>query len=109
MISKEKFVEIINKLKEIDGFIKETNEKARQLNDAVISDFFNASSLSISHETIVIELLENIFEEWDVLSWWIYELDYGRKYTDGCISDKNGNVIDLSTAEKLYDYLVKGE
>ena len=109
MISKEKFVDIINKLQKVDNFVNETNEKARQLNYSVISDFFNASSLSISHETIVVELLENIFEEWNVLSWWIYELDYGRKYKNGCISDKNGNIIDLSTAEKLYDYLIKGE
>lgn len=107
MISKQKFIEIINKLKTVNDFVYETNQKARQLKETIISDFFDADSLIISHETIVIELLENIFNDGNILSWWIYDLDYGRKYKDGCITEENGDFIDLSTAEKLYDYLIK--
>ena len=107
MISKQKFIEIINTLKEVHDFVDATNTKARQLKDAINSDFFNASSLSISHETIVVELLEKIFDDGDTLSWWIYELDYGRKYEKGCITEENGDFIDVSTPEKLYDYLIK--
>ena len=107
MIDKKEFVDIINKLKEVDDFVKETNTKARQLNDAIISDFFNASSLSISHESIVVRLLENMFNENDIISWWIYELDYGRKYRKGCLQDGKGHNINISTPEKLYDYLTK--
>lgn len=106
MLNKEKFVEIIEKLKKTNDFVDEVNDKARKLDDAIISDFFNASSLSISHESIVVELLENMFDT-DIINWWIYELDYGRKYKEGCIQDCNGKNIDLSTVEKLYDYLVK--
>ena len=39
------------------------------------------------------------------ISYFIYELDYGRDYEEGCITDQDGNNIDFSTAEKLYDYL----
>ena len=106
MISKEKFKEIIEKLKKANDFVDEVNEKAKKLDDAIISDFFNASSLSISHENIVVELLENMFDT-DIISWWIYELDYGKKYKEGCIQDYNGENIDLSTVKKLYDYLIK--
>ena len=107
MITKQEFIEIIDKLKEVNDFVNETNDKARKLNDAIISDFFNASSLSISHETIVVKLLKNMFNDKDILSWWIYDLDYGSKYKDGCITENNGTIIDLSTPEKLYDYLIK--
>lgn len=106
MITKNKFVEIIDRLREASDFVDETNDRARKLNDAIISDFFNASSLSISHESIVLELLENMFNADDTLSWWIYELNYGREYKDGIIQDVNGRNIDLSTAEKLYDFLI---
>lgn len=108
MIDKKEFVDIINKLKEVDDFVKETNAKARQLNDVIISDFFNASSLSISHESIVVRLLENMFNDNDIISWWLYELDYGRSYRKGCFQDGKGKNIDISTPEKLYDYLIKG-
>lgn len=108
MISKEKFVEIINRLKEVDDFVEETNDRARKLSDAVRSDFFNAMSLSISHEEIVLELLEDIFklDKDDTLSWWIYEEDYGRNFKMGDFTVE-GKEIDLSTPEKLYDYLVE--
>lgn len=107
MITKQEFIDIINKLKEVNDFVNETNEKARKLDDAIISDFFNASSLSISHENIVVKLLENMFNDKEILSWWLYELDYGRKYKEGCIQDENGFDVDVRTAGKLYDYLIK--
>lgn len=107
MINREEFIKIIDRLKEVDDFVKETNNKARELKDAIMSDFFNASSLSISHEDIVVKLLENIFNGTDIISWWLYELDYGRKYKRGCIKDCNGKNINVSDAGKLYDYLIK--
>ena len=107
MITREEFIDIIEKLREIDGFVKETNDKARKLNDAIISDFFNASSLSISHENIVVRLLENMFNDEEIISWWLYELDYGRKFKKGYLKDGDGKNIDVSTPEKLYDYLIE--
>ena len=106
MITREEFIEIINNLKETDDFVKETNEKARKLHNSIVSDFFDASSLSISHEDIVVKLLENMFDDKDVISWWLYEKDYGRKESFK-MWDEFGDEIDLSTAGKLYDYLVE--
>ena len=107
MITKKEFVDIINKLKQANDFVDETNEKARKLNDAIISDFFYASSLSISHEDIVVKLLEDMFDDnGGTLSWWLYELDYGRKFELGDFQEDN-KPIDISTPEKLYDYLIK--
>lgn len=107
IISKEEFTDIMNRLKQVNDFVDETNHKARELDDAIESDFFNVSSLSISHETIVVRLLKLMFNDYDdLISWWIYEKDYGRKEEiklwDGC-----SNEIDLSTPEKLYDYLIE--
>lgn len=107
MISKGQFVKIINRLKDTNDFVEETNDKARKLQDAIESDFYNTMSLSISHESIVVELLENMFNDRDYISWWLYDLGYGRDYKDGCIQDADGKIIDLSTAEKLYDFLVE--
>lgn len=106
MITREEFIEIINNLKETDDFVKETNEKARKLHNSIVSDFFDASSLSISHEDIVVKLLEDMFDNKDVISWWLYEKDYGQ---DESLKmwDEFGTEIDLSTAGKLYDYLVE--
>ena len=106
MISKEKFIEIINRLRnyndlqnKIDGLFKENIDNKEK-------DFINAGSICIGHESVVVYLLENMFDT-DMISYFIYELDYGKNYKNGYVLDGVGNIIDLSTAEKLYEYLIK--
>ena len=106
MISKEKFVEIINRLKSYTELQNKINDLFRDNIDNKEMDFINAGSICIGHESVVVYLLEKIFDT-DMISYFIYELDYGKKYKAGCVLDENMNEIDLSTAEKMYDYLVK--
>lgn len=106
MISKEKFVEIINRLKGYTELQNKINDLFRDNIDNKEMDFVNAGSICIGHESVVVYLLENMFDT-DMISYWIYELDYGEKYKAGCVLDENMNEIDLSTPEKLYDYLVQ--
>ena len=106
MISKEKFVEIINRLKKYNELQNDINELFNESIDNKEMDFMNAWSICIGHESVVVYLLEKIFDT-DMISYFIYELDYGEKYKEGCVLDENMNEIDLSTAEKMYDYLVK--
>lgn len=107
LIGKEAFCDIINKLIKVNDFVNETNAKARTLDNAIESDFFNASTLSISHEHIVVELLQNIFNDKDdIIGWWLYELDYGRNKENAWI-EENGVKMYLYTAADLYKYLIK--
>ena len=93
MITKQEFVDIINRLRDyndlqnkIDNLFKDNIENREM-------DFMNAGSICIGHETVVVKLLENMFnDKGEVISWWIYE--------------QNGVEIDLATPEKLYDYLI---
>jgi hypothetical protein len=87
--------------------VNETNRRAKKLNDAIISDFYNTMSLSISHENTVVQLLENMFDDKDIISWWLYDLDYGKEFKKGYLKDEKGFDIDVSSAGKLYDYLIK--
>lgn len=50
------------------------------------------------------KLMDDLYENID---YFINELDFGRKYKPGMITDDDDEDIDLSTAEKLYDYLVR--
>ena len=106
MISKEKFVEIINRLKKYNELQNDINELFNESIDNKEMDFMNAGSICIGHESVVVYLLERMFDT-DMISYFIYELDYGEKYKKGCVLDENMNEIDLSTAEKMYDYLVQ--
>lgn len=106
MISKEKFVEIINRLKNYNELQDKIDELFKDNIENREKDFMNAGSICVGHESVVVKLLEKMFDT-DIISYWIYELNYGKEYTDGCVLDENMNEIDLSTVEKLYDYLIK--
>ncbi|MBR6613196.1 MAG: hypothetical protein IKK84_00325 [Clostridia bacterium] len=105
MISKGKFVSIINALKEAHDLQNEIDELMRNAKENIENDFMNAAGIMICHEGIVIELLSDMFDDkCETISWWIYDTDYGKSGTE--IFDKEGNVLhDLKTAEDLYDYI----
>jgi len=113
MISKEKFVKIINRLKETNEMQDKINDLYRNTEDARMSDFNNVSHVGVYFEDIVVDLLQDIFQDrensW--LCYWLYDLWYGTEYTEGCVKE-DGESIDISTPEKLYDFLIqemKGE
>lgn len=104
IITKSKFVKVINRLKDYSDLQNRIDELFKDNIENRESDFMNAGSICIGHETIVIELLEVMFNDNNTISWWIYECNYGRDFRLGNLED-NGVQIDLSTPEKLYDYL----
>ena len=106
IISKDKFIEIINRLKSYDELQNKINDLFKENIDNKEMDFMNAGSICIGHESVVVYLLEKMFDT-DMISYFIYELEYWKKYKAGCVLDENMNEIDLSTAEKLYDYLIE--
>lgn len=106
-LTKQEFVDILNRLCEATGLVDKVEELFRNSRDNLECDFCNGAGLQISHEGIVVKLLEKLMQDSvGNITYFIYELDYGREYQEGCVSDNNGN-IDIGTPEKLYDYLMK--
>ena len=60
----------------------------------------------------VLKLLHAIFEDEDKNGWICYysfDLDFGRKWKAGMVTDENGKDIALSSAEELYDFLTQNK
>lgn len=108
LLTKEEFVKILNRLERATEIQDKVSSIFRSSTENIENDFMNAGSLQISHESVVIDLLEKIFgdEHFNNISYFIYDLNYGKEYTQDSITDEDGDAIDFSTAEKLYDYLV---
>ncbi len=106
-MTKLEFLDILNRLREATELVDKVEELFRNSRDNLECDFCNGAGLQISHEGIVVKLLKKLMQDSvGNISYFIYELDYGREYREGCVSDKNGN-IDISTPEKLYDLLME--
>ena len=102
-MNKEIFVKNINNIKNLLN-------KLDQLYD-VTNGAINLHEINEIFELIVglIELLGiEMNDTKKDIAYFIFELDFGAEYEDGCAVDEiSGNSvhIDLSTTEKLYDYL----
>lgn len=112
MISKEKFVEYIN-------FIKSLDDKEIKLQDGLQACFGkeNIGCVFVFNEVVpkMIEMLCDLMETkynrdphiGDDIQYFIYDLDFGKSKDakEAVISDNK--VYDLSTAEKLYDFILE--
>jgi len=108
MINKDEFIKIIERLRDAKDLINNVNNLFRNSKEYILNDFADANGMNIYFDDIVINLLENIFnDKSETISWWIYEQDYGRSFKIGNFIEENNKKIDLATAEKLYDYLIK--
>ncbi len=100
-MTKQEFNKILTEL-------KSTNEVANAIDDALrkLSPDFGGISFG-RYENLLIKTLELCFkDESEWISYFIYELDWGRKYKNGCITSRGRNVL-LKTIDDLYDLLNK--
>lgn len=59
-LSKEKFVDIIERLREASELVDKVEELFRNSRENIDCDFCNGAALQISHEGVVVDLLQNI-------------------------------------------------
>ena len=105
MITKDQFVKSIN-------FIEERVQAEFAINKLFTEEFEDSMFFPYSkYETAYVDLLaasmsNDKFNALDDIQYFIYELDNGKRWKPGDVTVNNKD-IDMSTAEKLYDYLVK--
>lgn len=101
IISKTKFIDIINTIKQAHDFEEECNALARKYDRDY--DCFPWDSYV---EQELVDLLETIMED-DAgdISYFIYELNFGSRYVLGAVTLPDGTKVDFSSANSLYDYL----
>ena len=108
-MNKELFVETIEKLRDqydYDSACAETLAK-------VYKEAYSANLLYDNHRLTnqIIKILQIQMKDENKNSWiefFMWELDFGRKNAGSSAWRKDGSVIDLSDAGKLYDYLTDG-
>ena len=101
MLSKELFVKTINELKDFD-------EVSNKVSNYLKKYFLDFNITPLFFEELIVELLENSMnDKYEWISYYIYELDYGKSFKMGYVTEEDGTEIDISTPEKLYDFLIK--
>lgn len=105
LITKEKFIEIVDKLKAAHDLVDETNTLFRGYNERLEMDFLNGAGMIITHENEVVYLLELLMnDKYKDIEYFIYEKDFGRNHELGDVTE-NSVPIDFRSAGAVYDYL----
>lgn len=116
IMKKETFCKIIRALEKArtsadeieDGIENTLRNTSRFRNDMDFVDLFGLLH-NTELENELIGALESEFElpeKNNTLQYFIYDLEFGKKYTSGCLTDSKGNDVSIATPEELYDILV---
>ena len=109
MLTKEEFLHYIEELEQLQEASDRLDAALHAYDECDdFSGFTNFRALSL-----IIDLLEKLMKDpkdeygYSTISYFITELQFGKKYNEGCFTEADGTPIDLSTSEKLYEYLVR--
>lgn len=106
MINKELFIKIMNDIE-----LQHTHDaKCAEAFSVILPNDYTSLYDNSKLYSSIITLLCDIFKdenktEMSWIEYFIYELEFGKKYKDGCTKMKNENV-DISDSSKLYDFLI---
>lgn len=102
-ISRKSFISYIKRLQDYE---KREENLSKALSEYCEDLWFFQPKDIVS---LVIDLLITLTgdnKEDSIIKYWIYELDYGRKWVEGTITDVDGVDIKLQNPEDLYKYLI---
>lgn len=101
ILTKTEFCKVMSEFKKAREAERRVDQIARDMG----SDFLQIDLTYLGGPLTTV--LDKMFDSDDHdVEYFCWELDFGDDYQPGDVKDRDGNEIDFSTAEKLYDYLV---
>lgn len=111
-MDKQRFCKILNQLRDSEEMCTKINDIIRKYSNTLNTDFISGYAFGGFHSNTVTELLEELLgDEYETVSWWCFETNYGKGSRDNgygvepLITLEDGTDILLDTPEKLYDFL----
>jgi len=102
-MDKDKFVDAIN-------FCKQLYKEQEMFNDVLhnIDKDFGGGYIHTKSIDYILEMLRYLTnDKYAEIAYYAWELDFGDKYEDGIITDKDNNIIKLATPEDLYNLILE--
>ena len=99
-VTKEWFIKNVNAIEQNLGWLDKLYEA-----EILSEDFIDKIGFAIEQPVRMLQELMDDEEDW--IGYWIFELDCGRKWTPGCVEDKDGDEVKLQTAEDLWNVLTE--
>jgi len=103
-MKKEVFVAIVNAIKAQREHDNKMNEKLGDVFEEFDGWYNTDIAITPIEDALEVEFGD---EKEGLISYFMYDLNYGEDIPEDGTKLRDGTVVDISTVEKLYDYLVK--
>ena len=101
MITKAMFIEIMNTIITLHREEEKFNSVLSEIDEEFGGCFIHNKSINV-----LVKILRDLTnDENDNIGYWLWELEFGEKYTEGCITEADGTPIPLKTIEDLWNLL----
>ena len=108
MISKQTFVMLMHAIQEQDKKDRDNGRLITKMGDPEFNNhgfIFTTPLVAVLINALEIEMKD--VGNMSNISYWIYELDYGRKSDEMKVTRKDGSVVPMYTSHQLYDWLIE--
>lgn len=103
VLTLEEFQSVMDEWYKVRQYQDEMNSLLRKHGDGFLCMPDCSWALQVTLEKMFCDVKEPMSN----IEYFVYELDFGKKYQDGMIKDGEGNYIKMTTVADLYWYLVK--
>lgn len=97
-MDKELFVSTMKQIEELHNEQERFNDILKAIDPEFGGGYIHNKPISIFEDL----LRKLINDQYDYISYYMWELDFGKKYEDGVITEGDGTIIKLATPEDLY-------
>lgn len=102
MMTKDTFIKLMTEFLALEDDLRAVDKAMKKL-----SPDFGGFMLE-RHTTLFLKAMREAMEDFsDWIGYWMWELNKGADYKDGCVTDMDDNIIPLKTLSDLYD-CIKG-
>lgn len=103
IMTKEQFIKIVNQIEELNREQEEFSYSLHKLDNE-----FGGCLIHNKTITILCDLLKELMNDTsDWISYYMWEINFGKGYYEGCITESNGTPITLRNADDLYNLITQ--
>lgn len=104
-MDRELFIETINKLQELSEEQEKFNDILREIDPEFGGGYVHNKTIFLVEEL----LSKLVNDKYGNISYYMWEIDFGKEYKEGCITEEDGTPIPLSNAGELYDLIMSSQ
>ena len=100
-MNKQLFIQTIETMRELNKEQEDFDAILKRIDNEFGGGYLHNKTISLLADI----LKEAMNDKYDYISYYLWEIDFGNEYYDGCITEADGTSIPLKTAEDLYNLI----